>query len=212
MERLPRGRHGLSPAYVAFNQRERLIAAIVESLATHGYERTTVEWVGRRAGVSKSDFYKRFSTKDAGILAAYDDSVERIRKEVAAACKRGRDWAGGVCSGLAALLSFFAAEPMHARFVLIEGLRAGQEVYDRFQEALESFAVLLRDGAPEVDDEGRAPAVTDSAVVGGVASLLGRQVSAGRTAQLEELLPDIAEFALTPYVGGAEARRIISDL
>ena len=54
------------------------------------------------------------------------------------------------------------------------------------------------------------PAATDEAVVGGIASLLGRRVLAGEAEQLEELLPDVLEFALSPYIGASEARRIVS--
>jgi len=54
------------------------------------------------------------------------------------------------------------------------------------------------------------PAATDEAVIGGIASLLGRRVLAGEGEQIEALLPDVLEFALTPYLSAAEARRIIS--
>ena len=54
------------------------------------------------------------------------------------------------------------------------------------------------------------PAATDEAVVGGIASLLGRRVLAGEAERIDELLPDVLEFALTPYLGATEARRIIS--
>ncbi len=57
---------------------------------------------------------------------------------------------------------------------------------------------------------GRSPEGIDEAVVGGIASLLGRRVLAGEIEDLERFFPDVAEFALTPYLGSAEARRIIS--
>jgi len=55
------------------------------------------------------------------------------------------------------------------------------------------------------------PEATDEAIVGGIASLLARRVLAGETAKLGGLLSEIAEFALTPYLGAAETRRIISE-
>ena len=94
--------------------------------------------------------------------------------------------------------------------MLVEGLRAGRTVYDRYQEGLQAFVTYLRDGAPGPVGGERPPEATDEAVVGGIASLLSRRVLAGETRQLSELLPEIAEFALTPYAGAAEARRIIS--
>jgi AcrR family transcriptional regulator len=210
VERLPRGRHGLPREFVAQNQRERLLAALAECLEEKGYERTTVASIGTRAGVSKSDFYKQFESKDACFVAAYDDAVERIRARVKEACAERRDWGSGVLDALDALLRLFEAEPAQAQLVLVEGLRAGRGVYDRYQVAIQSFVPYLRDGAPAPAGGERPPEATDEAVVGGIASLLARRVLAGEAKKMRGLLPDIAEFALTPYLGTAGARRIIS--
>jgi AcrR family transcriptional regulator len=210
VERLPRGRHGLPREFVAQNQRERLLAALAECLEEKGYERTTVASIGTRAGVSKSDFYKQFESKDACFIAAYDDAVERIRASVKEACAERKDWGSGVLDALDALLRLFEAEPAQAQLVLVEGLRAGRGVYDRYQVAIQSFVPYLRDGAPAPAGGERPPEATDEAVVGGIASLLARRVLAGEAKKMRGLLPDIAEFALTPYLGTAEARRIIS--
>jgi AcrR family transcriptional regulator len=211
VERLPRGRHGLPREFVAQNQRERLLTSLAECLEEGGYEGTTVSTIGKRAGVSKSDFYKQFESKDACFVAAYDDAVERIREQVLAACKEADDWATGVLAALTALLDLLVAKPAQAGLVLVEGLRAGRGVYDRYQVALQSFVPYLRDGAPSPPGGEPPPEATDEAVVGGIASLLARRVLAGETTRLGELLPEIAEFALVPYLGAAEARRIISE-
>ncbi len=212
MERLPRGRHGLSPEFVARNQRERLISGLTEVLYEVGYQKTTVSLIGQRASVSKSDFYKHFESKDDCFFAAYEAAVERIREQVLAAClEHGKDdWSMRVSAGIASLLTLLAGDPALAGLALVEGLRAGRGVYDRFQAAVESFVPYLADGAPTAPDGERAPAATDEAVVGGIASLLGRRVLAGEAERLDGLLPDVLEFALTPYVGVVEARRIIS--
>jgi AcrR family transcriptional regulator len=211
VERLPRGRHGLPREYVAQNQRERLHVSLAECLEESGYDGTTVSAIGKRAGVSKSDFYKQFESKDACFVAAYDEAVERIRERVLSVCEGPEDWAGRVVSALAALLDFLAAEPAQAGLVLVEGLRAGRGVYDRYLVALQSFVPYLGDGAPAPPGGEPPPEATDEAVVGGIASLLARRVLAGKTAELGEFLPEIAEFALTPYLGATEARRIISE-
>jgi AcrR family transcriptional regulator len=212
MERLPRGRHGLSPEFVAQNQRQRLVAALTEVLYELGYEKTTVSLIGQRAGVSKSDFYRHFESKDDCFFAAYEVAIERIRKQVVEACaaQSGAGWPPRVREGIASLLAFLAADPALASLSLVEGLRAGRGVYDRYQAAVESFVPYLREGAPEAPGGSEVPAATDEAVVGGIASLLGRRVLAGEAGRIDELLPDLLEFALTPYLGAAEARRIIS--
>jgi AcrR family transcriptional regulator len=212
MGRLPRGRHGLSPDFVARNQRDRLIAALILTLAEVGYQKTTVSMIGRRAGVSKSDFYKHFDSKDDCFFAAYDTAVGRIRETVVEACAvaSGEDWALRVRAGILALLSLLVAEPPLAAILLAEGLRAGRGIFDRYQAAVESFVPLLRDGAPEPPGAAAVPAATDEAVVGGIASLLSRRVTAGESTDLGALVPDLLEFALTPHLGTDGARRIIS--
>lgn len=212
MDRLPRGRHGLSPEFVARNQRERLIAGLTQALYEVGYQKTTVSLIGQRAAVSKSDFYKHFESKDDCFIAAYDAAVGRMRGCVVEACDAAADkpWPLRVSAALAALLALLTSEPAVASIVLVEGLRAGRGVYDRYQGAIESFVGYLRDGAPETPGGSEVPEATDEAVVGGVASMLGRRVLGGEAEQLDQLFPEILEFVLSAYLGVDEARRIVS--
>ena len=130
MERLPRGRHGLSPEFVARNQRERLITGLTQALFEVGYQKTTVSLIGQRAAVSKSDFYKHFESKDECFYAAYEAAVERVRERVAGACAAAGDrpWPIRVREAIVALVIQFAADPALASITLVEGLRAGPGV------------------------------------------------------------------------------------
>lgn len=177
-----------------------------------GYQKTTVSLIGQRAAVSKSDFYKHFESKDDCFLAAYDAAVERIREQIDESCaKHAKEgWSPRVRDALTALVDFLSAEPALAALALVEGLRAGRGVYDRYQAALDSFVPYLREGAPQAPGGGAVPRTTDEAVLGGIVSLLGRRVMAGEAGRLGELKPAVLEFALTPYLGTAEARRIVS--
>jgi AcrR family transcriptional regulator len=212
MDRLPRGRHGLSPEFVARNQRDRLISGLILTLAEVGYQKTTVATIGRRAAVSKSDFYKHFDTKDECFLAAYDFAVDRIRTTVVDACAAtsADAWPARVEAGITALLALLGEEPALATVVLAEGLRAGRGIYDCYQAAVESFVPLLRDGAPDPPGAAPVPPATDEAVVGGVAALLSRRVVVGETDDLAELIPDLLQFTLAPHLGTEGARRITS--
>lgn len=178
-----------------------------------GYQKTTVSLIGRRASVSKSDFYKHFESKDDCFIAAYDLAIERIRQQILAACEGvgGEDWSDRVHGAIDALLRLFAAEPALASIALVEGLRAGRGVYDRYQAAVDSFVGYLREGAPLTPGGAEVPKATDEAVVGGIASLLGRRVLAGEGDRLGELFPEVFEFTLAAYLGADEARRIVSS-
>jgi len=210
MARLPRGRHGLPREYIADHQRARLFAAVASVLDRKGYAGVTVSALAAEAGVSKSDFYCQFESKDDCFLAAYDVAAERLRAEVLIACAGAEGWGEGVCAGLAAALAALAAAPADANLLLVEGLCAGPGVCARFRCAVEGFGPCLRDGAPRPSGGERVAAALAEAVVGGIASLVGRRVLAGEASGLSRFFPEVAEFALSPYLGVAGARRIIS--
>ena len=210
MTQLPRGRHGFSREYVAEHQRARLCAAVAVVLDGKGYAGTTVSAVAGEAMISKSDFYNQFESKDDCFLAAYDAAVERLRADVLVACGAREGWAQGVCAGLEAALAALSAAPAEANLLLVEGLCAGPHICARFRRAVESFVPYLRHGAPPAAGPDRAAPAMDEAVVGGIASMVGRRVLAGDGARLSRFFPELAEFALSPYLGVAEARRIIS--
>ncbi len=177
-----------------------------------GYQNTTVSLIGQRAAVSKSDFYRHFESKDDCFVAAYERAVARIRAHVLAACAAHseQEWPPRVRDGIASLIGLLAADPALAGIALVEGLRAGRGVYDRYQAAVESFVLLIRIGAPSAPGGVAVPSAIDEAIVGGIAALLGRRVLAGEAERLDELTPAVLEFALTPYLGTSEARRIVS--
>src|SRR3954470_8639109 len=112
MDRLPRGRHGLSPEFVARNQRQRLIAGLTQALYEVGYQKTTVSLIGQRASVSKSDFYKHFESKDDCFIAAYDAAVGRVRERILASCEtaEGKAWALRVSEAIEVLLKVLASD------------------------------------------------------------------------------------------------------
>ena len=213
MERLPRGRHGLSPEFVARNQRERLIAGLTEVLYEVGYQKTTVSLIGQRASVSKSDFYKHFESKDDCFFAAYEAAIERIREQVDGRLRQARRRANGRRACATASHRCSTCSPATRRWPASSWSRdcapAAASTTATRRRSRASFR-YLRDGAPGRPTAESVPEATDEAVVGGIASLLGRRVLAGEAEQIDELLPEVLEFALTPYLGTAEARRIIS--
>ncbi|HSK48865.1 MAG TPA: TetR/AcrR family transcriptional regulator [Solirubrobacterales bacterium] len=210
LARLPPGRHGLPREFVAHNQRERLIAGIAEAIAENGYSGTTIAHITRHAAVSRRTFYEHFASKDECFVAAYDTVMEELRERVAGAFEDEDEWPRAVRAGIGAMLAFLAAEPHLARLCMVEALVAGPVVVERYDAAIQSFVPYFRGGR-----EGRPPEVlerlsptTEEALVGGMVSLISRRIIAGKTAELETLLPDLVEFTLTPYLGSAEAAKV----
>jgi hypothetical protein len=53
--------------------------------------------------------------------------------------------------------------------------------------------------------------VRDQALMGGIATLVARRLKAGEAARLPDLLPDLVELALAPYLGREQAQRFARD-
>ena len=213
LARLPPGRHGLPREFVAHNQRERLIAGIAEAIAENGYSGTTIAHVTRAAAVSRRTFYEHFASKDECFVAAYEAVMGELRERVSEAFDEEEEWPQAIKAGIGAMLEFLASEPNLARLCMVEALVAGPVVVERYDAAIQSFVPYFKEGR-----EGRSPEVlsrlsptTEEALVGGMVSLISRRIIAGKTAELEDLLPDLVEFTLTPYLGSAEAAEIAKE-
>jgi AcrR family transcriptional regulator len=214
LARLPPGRHGLPREFVTHNQRERLIAGLAEAIAENGYSGTTIAHITRAAAVSRRTFYEHFSSKDECFVAAYDTVMNELQERVTEAFEsEHEDWAHSVKAGIDAMLEFLAAEPNLARLCMVEALVAGPAVVERYDAAIQGFVPYFKQGR-----EGRPPEVlsrlsstTEEALVGGMVSLISRRIIAGKAEQLEELLPDLVEFTLTPYLGSGEAAKVAKE-
>lgn len=213
LSRLPPGRHGLPREFVVHNQRERLIAGLAEAVAENGYASTTIAHITRHAAVSRRTFYEHFASKDECFVAAYDTVMDELRERIGDAFAAEEEWPQAVKAGIGAMLGFLASEPNLARLSMVEALVAGPVVVERYDAAIQSLVPYFEAGR-----KGRSPEVlsrlsptTEEALVGGMVSLISRRIFAGRTAELESLLPDLVEFALTPYLGSAEAAKVARE-
>ena len=90
------------------------------------------------------------------------------------------------------------------RFYLVEPLAAGGEIAARYRDAMQLLAETLR---PESALSDMNVEVRDQVLMGGIATLITRRLNAGEASRLGELLPDLVELALAPYLGRDEARR-----
>ncbi len=205
---LPAGRHGFSREQVAHNQRERLIAGLATAVAEKGYRAVTITDITKAARVSRRVFYENFEGKDECFLAAFEVVVGHIRELAEEATASTGDWPEQPIAAARAVLLFFAAEPDLARLCLVESQAAGPTVSARFHEAVHEVVPYLEQGRDLRDSDRELPPTTEESTLGALVLLAGRKVAAGEAEQLEELLPDFAEFILAPYLGAEDAARL----
>jgi AcrR family transcriptional regulator len=211
---LPPGRHGLARSFVARNQRERILAAVATVASTQGYGAMSVQDVVREAGVSRRTFYEQFKNKDDAFLAAYDEASGRLLTSVRAAFEGETTLEARAGAGFKAFLELLAASPAFAKMCIVEVLAAGPEAIARRARTMEEFTGFIEDSARTVLGR-RAPSpLIAETIVGGVYETVYRRIARGETAQLPNLLPDLVESALLPYVGeqsAAEQRRLLRE-
>lgn len=187
--------------------RQRILDALVRTVALRGYDRTTIERVLRAAEVPAPVFDEHFEDKQDCLLAALDELIGRIEWAVLARIDGRAPWSERVRTGLQTLLVALACNPDDARLALVECLSAGEPAIARLRAAAVSFVPLLEEGrsSPEAGATDHLPPQTSEAVIGGIAAILHRRVLEDNTAELPALLPDLLYFTLMPYLGHRRA-------
>ena len=203
LPRLPPGRHGLPRELVVRNQRERIAAGMIATVSDKGYHATTISDIAAAAGVSRRTFYTYFKTKEQCFEDTYEVVASFLLEALAEAGEDERSWAGRVRAGLAALLEAFAANPDLARFALIAPPAAGGEVGALYRSFLDRLVRSLTADPPK--NAHRPSEAAEYGIAGGLAALVAERVQADDGQDLPELLPDLVELVLAPYVGRGRA-------
>jgi AcrR family transcriptional regulator len=205
---LPGGHHGLSRQQILDSQRERLLAAIAHVVADRGYRATTLTEVVKFASVSTRDFYDIYDSKEECFLAAFDAVRDHVTELISNAAASEPDWPHQVIVGLRVALDFFAAEPDLARLCLLEPVSATPTTAIRFREAVLASVPALTAGRAELADPDSLLPETESSIIGGAVSLATRSILAGDADKLPDLLPDLIDFTLSPYLGAERAAEL----
>jgi AcrR family transcriptional regulator len=188
-----------------------LAAGIIAAVSENGYHEATISQIASAAGVSRRTFYAYFSSKEEAFIATYDQIVDHMRQAgaEAAAANQG-EWPEKVAARFAASLETFAANPQLARFTLAVPPRAGDTIAAHYRASLNRAVTEMVAGMPP-DFEPPSLAV-QHALIGGVASLIVNKLEAGEGERMPELLPDLVELFLAPFLGRAEAVRQAAKL
>jgi AcrR family transcriptional regulator len=181
---------------------------LAQETAVSGYRAVTVADIVRRAGIARNTFYENFTSKEDCFLAAQEMALTEALSRVVDAAGELDSWPRRVEAGLAAFLGYVASDPPLARACMVEALSAGPKAVARYEESLQSFVSLFRLGREATAHGDELPPTLEEAIVGGVFWIVYQRIVDGKTETIEELLPEIVEFALTPYLGAEAARKV----
>jgi AcrR family transcriptional regulator len=186
---------------VAGSQRERVLAAMRDQVAEHGFKAVPVAAVIAQAGVSRKTFYDLYGSKEECFVAVYERELGRLLDSTLRAFEGDEPWADRLRTALGVLLGALADDPAAARICFVEVLSAGPRALARRNEAMAALDPLF-DGGNSGRTRSRAVA---AGAVGYLAEVLNREVAGGRAAALPELRGDLmhalAPAASTPQSG-----------
>jgi AcrR family transcriptional regulator len=205
---LPGGEYNVSRSYVVHSQRERILDAVANLTAAHGYTELKVEEIAEQAAVSLNAFYEHFADKEDAFLVAYEVGHAKALASAERAYAAAEEWQLGVRAGLQALFEFLAEEPSFAHLALVDALVATPRTAERSNIGVAGFAKMLVPGVEEAPGQSAVSPVTIEAIAGGIFDLCLHYAFQGRIGELPELLPSASYVALAPFLGSEEAARV----
>jgi AcrR family transcriptional regulator len=179
---------------VAESQRERMLDAIVELVAAHGYAGTTVGGIAAKAGVSRTTFYEQFESKEDCFRAAYDAVCGQIVQAIAARAGGIEDKREQLRAGIEAYLEYGAERPAAAATFIVEVHRAGPEALEQRFQVLKRFCEVLDQNAPDTP-----PAASMAAIVA-IDAMAHDLIRRGKAGDLPKLSDD-AQYVAEKLLG-----------
>jgi AcrR family transcriptional regulator len=194
------------------NQRERLFAAMVATVAEKGYEATTVADLVELSGVSRSAFYKHYDDKQACFLATVEALVGPTLRMVGA----DESAAAGVeraKQAFESLIKLMVAQPAASKMCFVEVYAAGPQgaaLVDRTMDLATDLAMQMLVQIPERKG---IPLELVRALVGGIQKVIHKRLYRGQEKELLELVPQLWEWLFSyPVPPGplrATRRRVV---
>ncbi len=130
---------GLSREIVEAHQRTRLQLAMVELVATDGFEALTVRGLAKRARISSGTFYSHYRSTDDCLLATFDLICQRASQRLVEAGQNEPEPRRRLDSAVGRLFQDMADAPQVAKFML----RAAPAVGPAFTSGLRNSAMRL---------------------------------------------------------------------
>jgi AcrR family transcriptional regulator len=183
--RLPGGRHRLSRAEVAEDQRRRLIAAAGDVLAERRIGGLSARLIARRAGVSNYTFYEHFESVDAVLGVSFAAATQLLVEVVDGACARGPDDGLGAGRALASALVLGFQEPGLAALMRAEVAVALPQVAEEREWLIRRLAALP--GEPNEAAAATAGVGARRRAVGGALGLALQLLAGGESLDPEGL-------------------------
>lgn len=179
--------------------------AMLLAAGARGYEGATMQEVAKRAGVDRAQFQRRFGSREECFAEAYEAAAEELVDRVLEAGREAPSWRLGFRAALAELLHFVAEQPLLAKALLIEVRAARGDAWIRHQQLVDRLVAAIDTARSQPGALPRTSPMTAGFMVGAIEESIGLEIGAGRAAEAERLLPNLAHLVVLNYFGEDEA-------
>jgi AcrR family transcriptional regulator len=206
--RLPSGRSDLPRQFIVKSQRERIVDATAAIVAEKGLAALTIPEIVRRANVSNQTFYAIYDSKYDAFLGAQKVGMHQaLGVAVEAYQAEQEDWPRAARAGICALLDYLASEPAHAHLSLVDTFASCPEAIEIRNSTLAAFAAYFGPAYELARGHIEVPTIAGEAIAGGIWQVMHHYVESDSVAELPGATPQLTYFALTPFLGPAQAAR-----
>jgi AcrR family transcriptional regulator len=193
---------------LSVSDRDRILEAMADCCVEMGYAETTVDAVLDRAGVDAESFAAHFAGKEDCALAALNKVVSETLARVSMAAPQNGAVVDRRKFEVKAILELIAAQPGFAWLGYVEARQGGTlRMHDSYESAARVLALMMEHAGGAAEKHGAAA----RAALGGAEAVVRRELAAGRSWRLPQLLSDFVYAALVPFVGQEEALRQASE-
>lgn len=182
------------------SERARIVEALIEIAAEHGYAETTIEMIVDRAGLDRPAFDRHFRGKYDCFLSAWQEINEECLEEMVSAYNSQADWPDRLRAVAYEIVQGLRHDPSRASFG-IEVLASGDAARARRDMTMRVIASLIDAGRNEMDDPESVPHTTAEALAGSAYGQIYSKVVRGEAGALPALIPQLMSAAVMPYLG-----------
>ena len=183
-------------------ERQAILAALVEVVAERGCSDTTVELVLEQAGLVRAAFDRHFRDKHGCLLAAWQEQNESCMRGMLEAYNSEERWPDRLRALVCEVVSGICREPSRGSLA-IEVLAVGDAARARRDMTMRVVASLIDAGRNEMEDPESVPHTTAEALAGAAYGQIYSRVVRGC---VEGYRPLLAPRSLVSELPGFKAR------
>jgi AcrR family transcriptional regulator len=211
-------RPALSPDFIQFHRRRRVVVAVAELTSEFGIGAATVGRICKLSRMSRMTFYDLFASASDCLRYSFAEAFEGLFAPVREASLGGDWWLGGLDRALEALFETAAGEPALAELCLVHCFGAAAEAEGHDYEAGVGLIAELLAGGREAGRErlGRdycePPALVEDYLARTIVSLAALKLKQGQGKTLPEHRAEMVMLSASAFFGAEEAGRLYREL